>query len=161
MDGTTKSALFVCLGNTCRSPIAEAVFMDEVKKAGQEDKWNIDSAAIANWHVGKNPNRRSIETMAKHNLPFRHHKARQIKKEDFNKFDYIFGMDRWNISDLKERAPANSSANILLLGDFDPEGQRNIRDPYCDTGLEGFEECYVQCVRSCKAFLAQTTEGRI
>ncbi|XP_055680032.1 low molecular weight phosphotyrosine protein phosphatase 1-like [Lutzomyia longipalpis] len=160
MGEAKKSALFVCLGNICRSPIAEAVFMDEVKKAGQEDQWTIDSAAIGGWHVGNNPDYRARGTMEKHNLPYSN-RARQIKKEDFNKFTYIFGMDEENISDLKERAPANSSAKILLLGDFDPEGKRIIRDPYYDSGSDGFEQCYVQCVRSCKAFLSKATEGSV
>ncbi|GAB0088373.1 low molecular weight phosphotyrosine protein phosphatase [Sergentomyia squamirostris] len=160
MSEMKKSALFVCLGNICRSPIAEAVFMDVVKKAGQEDDWEIDSAAIGGWHVGNNPDYRARETMTKHQLPYSN-KARQIKKDDFNKFDYIFGMDRENISDLKERAPNKSKAKILLLGDFDPEGVKVIRDPYYDSGSEGFEQCYVQCLRSCEAFLSKVTEGSI
>ncbi|XP_055698315.1 low molecular weight phosphotyrosine protein phosphatase 1-like [Phlebotomus papatasi] len=160
MADDKKSALFVCLGNICRSPIAEAVFMDEVKQAGQRDKWNIDSAGITNKHLGEKPNHRARLTMAKHNLSY-NNRARQIKKEDFNKFDYIFGMDNENINDLKKLAPANCSSKILLLGDFDPEDQKIIKDPYFESGSDGFKQCYVQCVRSCKAFLAQTTEGRI
>lgn len=79
-------------GNICRSPIAEAVFIDEVKKAGEESKWEIDSAAIGSWHVGRSPDSRAVATMKKHNLAY-NNKARQIKANDFKKYDYIFGMD--------------------------------------------------------------------
>lgn len=65
------------LGNTCRSPIVEAVFIDEVKKAGVEGEWEIDSAAIASWHVGRYPNSRGLAIMRKYNLES-NHKARQV-----------------------------------------------------------------------------------
>lgn len=117
------------LGNICRSPIAEAVFIDEVKKANLESDWEIDSAAIGSWHVGRNPDSRALATMKKHNLAYSN-KARQIKTPDFKKFDYIFGMDDENIDDLKGLMPKDGTAKILLLGDFDPEGDRIIRDPY-------------------------------
>ncbi|KAJ8933782.1 hypothetical protein NQ314_013818 [Rhamnusium bicolor] len=64
-------------------------------------------------------------------------------------------MDDNNISNLKDQAPPGSKAKILLLGDFDPQGERIIRDPYYDRGSEGFEKCYQQCVRCCNAFLDQ------
>lgn len=71
------------LGNICRSPIAEAVFIDEVKKAGVEDKWEIDSAAIGSWHVGRNPDSRALATMKKHDLPYSN-KARQVSSIPFS-----------------------------------------------------------------------------
>lgn len=105
------------------------MFIDEVKKAGQEADWEIDSAAIGSWHVGRNPEKRAIATMKKHNLAY-NNKARQIKSDDFKKYDYIFGMDEENINDLNGLRPTDGSAKILLLGDFDPQGDRIIRDPY-------------------------------
>lgn len=93
------------------------------------DQWNVDSAAIGSWHVGRSPDHRATSTMQKHNLPY-NNKARQITKDDFNKYDYIFGMDNENISDLKDLAPSMSKAKILLLGEFDSEGEKIIRDPY-------------------------------
>lgn len=116
-------------GNICRSPIAEAVFIDEVKKAGEESNWEIDSAAIGPWHVGRQPDHRGLATMKKHNLAY-DNKARQIKAADFKKYDYIFGMDDENIDDLKGMYPKDGTAKILLLGDYDPQGERIIRDPY-------------------------------
>lgn len=123
------SRVVLAAGNICRSPIAEAVFIDEVKKAGEQSNWEIDSAAIGAWHVGRDPDHRALATMKKHNLAYSN-KARQIKAADFKKYDYIFGMDDENIEDLKERCPKDGTAKILLLGDFDPEGDRIIRDPY-------------------------------
>ncbi|XP_074039579.1 low molecular weight phosphotyrosine protein phosphatase 1 isoform X2 [Leptinotarsa decemlineata] len=121
---------------------------------GTADEWVVDSAGIGGWHVGNSPDHRARKILRNHNVEY-DGKARQIEKEDFNNFDYIFGMDEDNIADLKQYAPADSKAKILLLGDFDPEGKRIIRDPYYDSGSDGFEVCYQQCMRSCKAFLEQ------
>lgn len=117
-------------GNTCRSPVAEAVFIDEVKKAGLENEWEIDSAAITDWHVGDSPNKRASALMEKYKLAY-DNRARQIEPSDFRKFDYIFGMDGYNMYDLDGMAPSDGKAKLLLLGSFDPEGFREIRDPYC------------------------------
>ncbi|GIX70036.1 low molecular weight phosphotyrosine protein phosphatase [Caerostris darwini] len=152
MAESKKSALFVCLGNICRSPIAEAVFAHFVKERGLSDKWCIDSAATADYHTGKNPDKRARSCMEKHSIEM-NHRARPISAEDFKKFNYVFGMDENNIRDLKRLAPRNSTAKIELLGDYDPEGACIIRDPYYDDGDEGFEEVYQQCLRCCKAFL--------
>lgn len=122
--------------------------------------WRIDSAAIGDWHTGKKPDTRALATMEKHNLMPYTNKARQVRQSDFSSFDYIFGMDTENIVDLKGMAPANCSAKILLLGDFDPKGVRIIRDPYYDRGSEGFEDCYVQCVRSCKSFFEKANNNQ-
>ncbi|XP_055525296.1 low molecular weight phosphotyrosine protein phosphatase 1-like [Wyeomyia smithii] len=148
-----KKALFICLGNICRSPIAEAVFLKKISDAGIGDQWEVDSAAIGAWHVGKQPDSRALNTMKEHNLSY-NNRARQITKSDFNYYDYIFGMDTENMSDLKRLTPSGSNAKQLMLGDFDPESPgKIIRDPYYDDGAAGFEQCYIQCVRCCAAFL--------
>ncbi|ENN75093.1 hypothetical protein HUJ04_001231 [Dendroctonus ponderosae] len=156
----TKGALFVCLGNICRSPIADAVFSHLVKERGLADKWKVDSAAIGGWHAGNPPDSRASRTLLNHNVPY-NGRARQIEESDFFDFDYIFGMDNNNISNLKGQQPEGSKAKILLLGDFDPEGDRIIRDPYYDSGSQGFEKCYQQCVRSCNGFLDRVAQGQI
>lgn len=119
-----------CTGNTCRSPIAEAVLIDIVKKAGCQRDWEIDSAAIENWHCGNRPNARAVAVMDRYYLAY-DNRARQITTQDFYKFDYILGMDDYNIEDLNDIKPSDATARIFLLGDFDPEGERIIRDPYC------------------------------
>ncbi|CAD7086879.1 unnamed protein product [Hermetia illucens] len=160
MGDGKRRVLMVCLGNSCRSPIAEAVFQNVVNKAGVSSEWEVDSAALMDWNVGLGAEPRSLKTMSDHGLTCTH-KARQITKEDFEKFDYIFGMDMGNVRDLNELKPANSKAKILLLGDFDPQGEKHIRDPYFDYGSEGFEKCYQQCSRMCPEFFKRVTENNI
>ncbi|XP_069358310.1 low molecular weight phosphotyrosine protein phosphatase-like isoform X1 [Maniola hyperantus] len=147
-----RKALFVCLGNSCRSPIAEGVFQKTVNKMAQGHLWEIDSAGIADWNVGYPPTDRSLNTMKKHDVPY-HNVGRHITQEDFNNYDFIFGMDESNMKDLNKLAPEGYKAKIFLLGAFDPEGERIIRDPYFDNHDRGFENCYQQVVRSCKGFL--------
>ncbi|RZF36220.1 hypothetical protein LSTR_LSTR008546 [Laodelphax striatellus] len=152
-----KSALFICLGNICRSPIAEAVCKKVVVDLGVSNRWHIDSAAIGPWHVGNPPDPRAISTLKAHGLSTQH-RARQLSTEDFRKFDYIFGMDEENMDALKTRTPKDSKAECLLLGSFDPSGETIIRDPYYDRGDAGFEKCYQQCVSSCTEFIKKIHE---
>ncbi|XP_060532633.1 low molecular weight phosphotyrosine protein phosphatase 1-like [Cylas formicarius] len=149
-----NKALFVCLGNICRSPIAEAVFSQIIEERGIADRWKVDSAALGGWHSGNPPDSRAQNTLMEHNIVY-NGRARQIEDEDFSEFDYIFGMDENNISNLKGQQPPGTKAKILLLGDFDPKGERIIRDPYYDNNSKGFEKCYQQCVRACNGFLDQ------
>lgn len=118
-------------GNICRSPIAEAVFLDAVRRAGVEDDWEVDSAAISDWHVGRPPNERAWSVIKRHNLEYNYNnRSRQIEDADFRKFDFIFGMDEYNISELQEIAPADKRAEIYMLGQFDPQGRLPMIDPY-------------------------------
>lgn len=99
--------------------------------------------------------------MKKHNLEY-HNKARQIKEADFKKFDYIFGMDNENMDELNDLKPKDGTAMLLLLGDFDPNGERIIRDPYYDSkDSKGFEKAYEQSVRCCEAFLKKLLAGEV
>ncbi|KAK8752563.1 hypothetical protein OTU49_006193 [Cherax quadricarinatus] len=146
-----KKVLFICLGNICRSPIAEAVLNHVLKERGITD-WEVDSGAIGPWHVGLGPDSRAISVMKGHKIPMTH-KARQLTKADFTHYDYIFGMDHENISDIKSRAPKKSTAQIELFGSYDPKKELIIRDPYYDDDDEGFEKCYEQCLRCSNGFL--------
>ena len=152
-----KGVLFVCLGNICRSPIAEAVFGNLIKERQLGDEWFCDSAGTGGWHVGHQPDRRAQKVLKKNNVEF-NHRARQLCEEDFQRFDYIFGMDNSNISDIKEMEPKNSKAKIELLGKYDPQGQSIIEDPYYG-GENGFEMNFQQCLRSCNAFLDQVDKN--
>ncbi|XP_019638657.1 PREDICTED: low molecular weight phosphotyrosine protein phosphatase-like isoform X1 [Branchiostoma belcheri] len=146
-----KSVLFVCLGNICRSPIAEAVFTHLVREKGQLEQWTVDSAGTHDWNVGLPPDERGQACMRKHGV-YKEQIARQVTEEDFTKFQYILGMDHNNISNLKNIQPPKSTATVKLLGSFDPEGQEVIEDPYYGEESD-FERVYQQCVRCCKAFL--------
>ncbi|KAM6992464.1 low molecular weight phosphotyrosine protein phosphatase isoform 2-T2 [Tautogolabrus adspersus] len=149
----SKSVLFVCLGNICRSPIAEAVFRKMATDAGVVDKWRIDSAATSTYEIGSSPDHRGQACMKKHDVPMAH-VARQVTKDDFMSFEYILCMDDSNLSELERKAKQvkNYQAKIELLGSYDPDKQRIIKDPYYG-GDEDFEKVYQQCVRCCKAFL--------
>lgn len=147
-----RSVLFICLGNICRSPIAAAVFRHVARQKGVENLWRCDSAAIGSWHVGGTMDQRAAQVLAKHGVDTTH-KVRQITKEDFRTFDYIFGMDNENMRELKKRAPPDAKASVQLLGSHDPQGRLIIRDPYYDDDIAGFEECYEISLSSCTAFL--------
>jgi len=148
-----KRVLFICLGNICRSPMAHAVFENLVKENNLQDQWEIDSAAIGSWHIGNQPDRRAIRVLSEKGITFSH-TVRQIEKRDFTHYDVIFGMDNENIRALNSMAPEGSSASIELLGSYDTNNILIIRDPYYDDDDQGFYDCFDQCFRSCKAFLA-------
>ncbi|XP_052215528.1 low molecular weight phosphotyrosine protein phosphatase-like isoform X5 [Dreissena polymorpha] len=156
MSAKKKSVLFICLGNICRSPMAEAVFLNLLKEQGLTDKWHVDSAALGTWHIGISPDSRTISTLQKHGITTYKHVARVVRKvltrrlcdDDYTKFDVIFGMDDNNMSELDEQKPQTYTARLERLGDHDPEGDTIIRDPYFDArgDMSGFEKVYAQCL---------------
>lgn len=95
---------------------------------------------------------RARNVLKKHSIETTH-RARVLSKQDFTKFEYIFGMDHDNISDINEVRPRNGTAKVELLGSYDPEGELIIEDPYYGRGEKGFEKNYEQCLRCCEAFL--------
>ncbi|XP_052215480.1 low molecular weight phosphotyrosine protein phosphatase-like isoform X2 [Dreissena polymorpha] len=147
MSAKKKSVLFICLGNICRSPMAEAVFLNLLKEQGLTDKWHVDSAALGTWHIGISPDSRTISTLQKHGITTYKHVARVLCDDDYTKFDVIFGMDDNNMSELDEQKPQTYTARLERLGDHDPEGDTIIRDPYFDArgDMSGFEKVYAQC----------------
>uniref|UniRef100_A0A915JMH7 Acid phosphatase n=1 Tax=Romanomermis culicivorax TaxID=13658 RepID=A0A915JMH7_ROMCU len=161
-ENSTKSSTTVdqsVSSNICRSPVAEAVFIHLTKEKGVADDWLVDSAATADYHIGLRPDRRAIEVLKGHGISDYRHIVRQICDEDFEKFDFIFGMDDDNIEDLKElynhakKKNSNTKAQIKLLGSYDSDGDKIIQDPYYTKGLAAFETVYEKCVRSCNGFL--------
>uniref|UniRef100_A0A3B5LRG9 Low molecular weight phosphotyrosine protein phosphatase n=1 Tax=Xiphophorus couchianus TaxID=32473 RepID=A0A3B5LRG9_9TELE len=150
----SKSVLFVCLGNICRSPIAEAVFR---KMATDSGVWVIDSGATSDWNTGSSPDTRGLACLRKHGIETSH-RARQVTKDDFMTFEYILCMDESNLSDLNKKAKSvkTSTAKIELLGSYDPQNQRIIKDPYYGSDAD-FENVYEQCLRCCKAFLEKNS----
>lgn len=121
--------LFVCLGNICRSPLAEAAFRQAASEAGLA--FNADSAGTAAYHVGDPPDRRAIATAARHGADIAHYRGRQVEQADFTRFTHIFALDRENLANLRRFAPADRSAELALLMDAVPghEG-RPVADPY-------------------------------
>jgi protein-tyrosine phosphatase len=121
--------LFVCLGNICRSPLAEAAFRREAERVGLAVE--IDSAGTGDWHVGRPPDLRAQAVAARHGIDISGLRARQVEPEDFRRFDHLIALDAQNLANLRTMAPADATAEIALLLDFvaGREGEA-VADPY-------------------------------
>ena len=139
------SILFVCLGNICRSPIAEGVFRALLAERECSDKFRVDSAGTSGYHEGELPDPRSIQICEKYGLDLTEQRSRAIRASDYHEFDWIVAMDRSNFSDLNRRSPSNSEARIVRLLDFSSVHSGDVPDPYYG-GKDGFENVY-QMVR--------------
>ena len=131
------SVLFVCLGNICRSPLAEGVFRATVENAGLSDRFLIDSAGTGAWHAGDPPDPRSIEVAARHGIDLSAQRARQVTDRDFTQFDFILAMDSNNLSTLKSRTRKDHPGLRLFLN----SPPTDVPDPYYG-GDDGFERVY-------------------
>ncbi|XP_077978416.1 low molecular weight phosphotyrosine protein phosphatase-like isoform X3 [Glandiceps talaboti] len=140
-------------GNICRSPTAEAVFTHIVKEKGLADDWTIDSCGTADYHIGGPPDERAVACLGKHSIPV-NHACRQLTREDFSNFQYIFGMDDSNIRNINAVKPKDSTAKVMLLGSYDPKGHKIIQDPYYG-GAAGFDIVYEQVTRCSENFLKE------
>jgi len=128
----TVRVLFVCLGNICRSPMAEAVFRQMVEDAGLSHAIEVDSAGTGSWHTGERPHRGTRDVLARHSIPYEG-RARQVDPRDFARFDYILAMDDDNLADLRRMMPPNSDAVLARFLDFAPDAPvREVPDPWYD-----------------------------
>lgn len=125
-----KRVLFVCLGNICRSPTAEAVFRQRVQAAGLASQIDIDSAGTGDWHIGKAPDSRSQQFAARFDYDLSALRARQVSAEDFWQFDHILAMDRANLNDLLAMQPQGSRAKLGLFLDYSEAEEDEVPDPY-------------------------------
>ena len=140
-DQPRTAILFVCLGNICRSPLAEGIFRQAVVEAGAAERFKIDSAGTGAWHVGSPPDPRSIEVAARHGIDLTGQRARQLAADDFARFDLLLGMDRSNVETMKAAAPAAFAKGIHLFGTYATGRPFEVPDPYYDRG-DGFERVY-------------------
>ena len=132
----SPKVLFICLGNICRSPTAEAVFRTRAQQAGMDVI--IDSAGTSGWHIGEPPDPRSIEAGEARGYSFTGQASRKVIRADFGEFDHILAMDNKNLAALKEICPESYLPRIQLFLDYVPNGAvREVPDPYYGGG-DGF-----------------------
>ena len=131
--------LFVCLGNICRSPMAEGLFRRELERRGIDHLVEVDSAGTGDWHVGEPPDPRARRAISKRGVDISHLRGRQVSVQDLEAFDLILAMDAENLSDLLALADERQMQRIRLFLDFAPEaGVREVPDPYFGEE-DGFE----------------------
>lgn len=155
----TVGVLFVCLGNICRSPLAEAVFRHLAEREGVHERFRIDSAGTSNYHEGDSPDPRTIQVARSRGVHVEHC-ARQVRSADFEEFDYVLAMDRENLRRLQRVRDGNGGgAELRLLRSFDAEAERHaeVPDPYFG-GEGGFEAVHNLVERACEGLLAHVRE---
>jgi len=130
--------LFVCLGNICRSPTAEGVFRRYVQEAGLAERILIDSARTGDYHIGDAPDPRACEAASRRGYDLSRLRARQVTRDDFERFDYVLAMDEENLRTLKRLAPAAHAHKLKMFTDFSSKNAQYVPDPYAG-GPQGFE----------------------
>jgi protein-tyrosine phosphatase len=145
---TRPAVLFVCLGNICRSPLAEAAFRLEAEHRSLDVE--IDSAGTGDWHVGGPPDRRAQAVARRNGVDIGHYRARQVRSEDFRRFTHIVALDRDNLAALEALRPRDGTAELLLLLDV-VEGRRGeaVADPYFGDEA-GFDATWADAVAGAK-----------
>ena len=142
MAFNSPSLLFVCLGNICRSPLAEGALRQAARQQGLDLR--LDSAGTGHWHVGRPPDPRAIAAARRNGVDISDLSARQVTADDFTRFDHILALDPRNLADLRRLAPAGSTARLALLLDHVPgrEGQ-GVADPYTGTAAD-FDQTWAE-----------------
>ena len=138
--------LMVCLGNICRSPLAEGILASKLPK----DKFTVDSAGTGHWHIGHQPDKRSLETAMRNGLDISHQRGRQFSAADFDAFDYIYVMDNSNYADVIALAQTDEHRGKvrLILDEMFPGENVDVPDPYY--GMQnGFDMVYRMLDETC------------
>ncbi|UQY35265.1 low molecular weight phosphotyrosine protein phosphatase [Pseudomonas fulva] len=130
--------LFVCLGNICRSPTAEAVLRQRLQQAGLAERIDVDSAGTGDWHIGKAPDSRTQEAAKRRGYDLSSLRGRQVSPDDFARFDLILAMDSANLRDLQRLRPAQARGELDLYLRRFGLAEDEVPDPYYG-GSEGFE----------------------
>lgn len=141
----------VCLGNICRSPLAQGIM--EAKVAEQGLDWKIDSAGTSGWHVGESPDSRSVHVAQQHGIDITSQRGRQFSPYDLGEYDMIYAMDASNYNDILKLANAEEEKDKvkLILNEVYPGENRAVPDPYWDDN--GFEKVYQMLDKACAAII--------
>ncbi|KDU94878.1 low molecular weight phosphotyrosine protein phosphatase [Komagataeibacter rhaeticus] len=151
------AVLFVCMGNICRSPLAEAAFRDAARRAGLDAV--IDSAGTGHWHVGSPPDRRACAVALRHGIDISRYRARVVRPADFERFTHIVALDHANLAHLQAMRPAGSLARLSLLLDHVPGRQGHaVADPYYGDA-SGFETTWRDVAAGADALVAALKGG--
>lgn len=143
--------LFICHGNVCRSTMSQFVFQDMVNKCGKQDKFQIDSAATSREEIGNGPHYGTVRKLKREGVPVLHHRARQMTRQDYDRYDYLIGMDSANIRNMNRICGGDPEGKIYKLLDFAGEA-RDIADPWY-TG--NFDRTYEDVEEGCRALLKE------
>lgn len=147
--------LFVCHGNICRSTMCESIFTHMVNERKLADQFYIDSCATSTEEIGNPPHRGTVKKLREMKIPLVPHRAKQITWNDYKEFDYIIGMDTWNIRNLNRMLKGDPDGKVYKLLSFAGSG-RDIADPWY-TG--NFDETYEDVVEGCEGLLAYFDKG--
>ena len=147
--------LMVCLGNICRSPLAEGIMKQKVAETGLN--WEIDSAGTSNYHIGERPDERSVHVAAKHGIDISAQRGRQFHFPDFENFDVIYVMDSANYNDVIRLAESDSEKKKvkLILNEVQPGFNQSVPDPYWDD--DGFEKIYQMLDEACNQIILKNS----
>ena len=141
--------LFICHGNICRSPMAEFVMKDLVRKAGYESSFFIDSKATSTEELGNSPHYGTVSKLREVGIPMEPHRASQMKKKDYDNYDYIIGMDKWNYKNIMRIIGNDPEEKVSLLLEF-AGSSRDIADPWYSGN---FDQTYQDVSEGCEALL--------
>jgi low molecular weight protein-tyrosine phosphatase len=146
--------LFVCLGNICRSPMAEGVFRRIAEEEGVLDLFDIDSAGLGHWHIGQAPDSRAQKAARGRGIDISGQSARQVKHGDFARYDLLLAMDEDNFQELVQLAPADARHKVRRFLDFAPKARtKNVPDPFFG-GPEGFDHALDLIEQAARGLLA-------
>ena len=149
------AVLFVCLGNICRSPLAEAAFRAEVVRIGLDVK--VDSAGTGDWHLGKPPDRRAQAVANRHGIDISFYRARQVTRQDFQRFSHIVALDLQTLAALEAMRPAGGAELSLLLDYVEGRKGEAVADPYYGEAA-GFEVTWADVTSGAEALARRIVE---
>lgn len=156
---TAFPILFVCLGNICRSPLAEGIFRHLAEQRGLASSYPADSAGTGGWHIGHPPDYRSVKVALGHGIDISSLRARRVDPSDFKRPGLILAMDNNNLAHLRKMTPPGSRSDIALFGNYAFGDETEIPDPYYG-GLPDFERVYSMLLTGCSSILEKLDAAR-